>query len=83
MTDGKPKCVETLREIEALVDGELDATVRIRIEEHLVDCPPCMDHAEFRRHLKVMISTKCSGEAVPSELHDKILQLLRDDRPTG
>ena len=37
MTDGKPKCVETLREIEALVDGELDTTVRIRIESHLVD----------------------------------------------
>ncbi len=83
MTDGKPKCVETLREIEALVDGELDAIVRVRIEAHLVDCPPCMDHAEFRRHLKVMISSKCSGDAAPAELHDKILQLLRDDRPAG
>jgi mycothiol system anti-sigma-R factor len=83
MTDGKPKCVETLREIEALVDDELDASVRVRIEAHLVDCPPCMDHAAFRRHLKVMVSTKCSGDAVPPELHDKILQLLREDLPAG
>ena len=65
MTDGKPKCVETLREIEALVDGELETTVRVRIESHLVDCPPCMDHAEFRRHLKVMVSSKCAQHDVP------------------
>ena len=83
MTDGKPKCVETLREIEALVDGELDTTVRVRIESHLVDCPPCMDHEEFRRHLKVMVSSKCAQHDVPPELRAKILRLLHDDQPTG
>lgn len=86
MTDGtpiKPKCVETLREIEAYIDDELDATIRMRIHEHLVDCPPCMDRAEFSRHLKVMISTKCSGEHVPPELLAKIHTLLGDEAPTA
>ena len=51
MTDmpTKPKCVETLREIEAYLDGELDTAVRVTIQEHLIDCPPCMGRAEFRR----------------------------------
>jgi mycothiol system anti-sigma-R factor len=83
MTDGKPRCVETLREIEAYLDGEVDATLRIRIETHIADCPPCFERAEFRRHLKLMISTKCAGEHVPRELHEKITRLLRDDQPAG
>lgn len=85
MTDGttKPKCVETLREIEAYLDDELDVTVRMRVQEHLVDCPPCMDRAEFSRHLKVMISSKCSGEVVPPDLAAKIQALLSDEAPTA
>ena len=62
MTDCGPNCEETLREIEAYLDGEVDATLRIRIETHIADCNPCMERAEFRRHLKVMISTKCAGD---------------------
>ena len=74
----KPKCVETLREIEAYLDGEVDSGIHIKIQEHLIDCPPCMGRAEFRRHLKVMISTKCSGDHVPPELLTKINAMLSD-----
>jgi mycothiol system anti-sigma-R factor len=85
MTDmpTKPRCVETLREIEAYLDDEVDGTIHVRIQEHLTDCPPCMDRAEFRRSLKVMISTKCSGEHVPPELVTKIHALLHGEAPTG
>lgn len=83
MTDmpTKPKCVETLREIEAYLDGELDSAVHVTIQEHLIDCPPCMDRAEFRRSLKVMVSTKCSGEQVPPELVAKLHSLLTGEAP--
>jgi mycothiol system anti-sigma-R factor len=83
MAELKPKCLETLEEIEAYVDGELDATVTVRIEHHIVDCPPCMDRTEFRRYLKVMISSKCSGDQVPPELMAKIRRLIGEDAPAG
>jgi mycothiol system anti-sigma-R factor len=83
MAELKPKCLETLEEIEAFVDGELETTVHVKIEHHLVDCPPCMDRAEFRRYLKVMVSTKCSGDQVPPELKAKIERLIGHEAPSA
>jgi mycothiol system anti-sigma-R factor len=83
MAELKPKCLETLEEIEAFVDGELEATIHVKIEHHLVDCPPCMDRAEFRRYLKVMVSSKCSGDQVPPDLKAKIERLIGLETPSA
>jgi len=79
-TEDHPKllCRETLREIERFLDGELDQTVEVRIQHHLSDCSPCMQRAEFRRHVKVMISEKCTEREVPQGLSARIHELLRD-----
>jgi mycothiol system anti-sigma-R factor len=76
LEDCGPICQETLRQIERFLDGELDGSVNIAIEHHLSDCNPCMQRMEFRRHLKVMISTKCGGDAVPDELHQKVRNII-------
>ena len=66
----KPGCMEALKEVERLLDGELEGELRINVEKHLSGCSPCMDRAEFRRHLKVMIAAKCTGRcAVPRAVH--------------
>ena len=57
MSDCGPDCLETLREIERFLDGELQGDLRSRVQEHLSGCNPCMDRAEFRRHLKAMIAS--------------------------
>jgi len=51
----KPGCMEALKEVERLLDGELEGELRIKVEKHLSGCSPCMDRAEFRRHLKAII----------------------------
>ena len=79
----KPRCMEALKEVERLLDGELEGELRIKVEKHLSGCSPCMDRAEFRRHLKVMISSKCSGDRVPPELMAKIRRLIGEDAPAG
>ena len=81
--DCGPLCQETLEEIERFLDGELDLTVQTRIEHHLSDCNPCMQRAEFRRHLKVMVSEKCTERSAPPELSDRIRGLIRgiDEAP--
>ena len=84
LDDCGPLCQETLKEIERFLDGELDRVVTVRIEEHLSDCNPCMQRAEFRRHLKVMVGEKCSERAAPDALSEKIRDLIRglDESPT-
>jgi len=42
-----------------------------------------MQRAEFRRHLKVMISSKCTGDEVPESLRTRVMGLIGDlDTPT-
>ena len=84
MGDATYNCQESLREIERFLDGELEIDVRSLLERHLQDCPPCMRHAEFSRHLKSMIGSKCGGEAVPDELLLRIRVMIQEhDAPTG
>jgi mycothiol system anti-sigma-R factor len=81
MTDSAdcgPECQEALREIERLIDGELDPVVRGEVVEHLSDCSPCMQHAEFRRSLKEFVHDRCRQDDVPEALRTKIEGLLRD-----
>jgi hypothetical protein len=35
-----------------------------------------MRHADFRRHVKFMVSTKCVEHEVPDELAQRILRLI-------
>jgi mycothiol system anti-sigma-R factor len=71
-------CEETLKEVERFLDGELDPNVIGEISHHLSDCHPCMQRVEFRRSLKLIISTKCGGDAVPVDLDEKIRGLIRE-----
>ena len=78
---GDCNCEEALSEIQRFLDGELDAPDRADIERHLSGCNPCMQRAEFRLHLKVMISSKCVEDAVPHDLLGKIHGLIADPAP--
>jgi mycothiol system anti-sigma-R factor len=80
--DCGPDCEETLKEIESFLDGELDVSVREQIQIHLSDCSPCMQRAEFRRHIKVVVRSKCAGDDVPPALEHRIRALL-DEPPTA
>jgi mycothiol system anti-sigma-R factor len=80
MDDCGPDCQETLREVERFLDGELEleAALHVRIEEHLSACSPCMERAEFRRHLKILVSRKCVQSEVPAAFETRILRMIRE-----
>jgi hypothetical protein len=48
---------------------------------HLSDCNPCMERAEFRRHVKIMVRSKCTGDLVPPALEQRIRGLLEEPPP--
>jgi mycothiol system anti-sigma-R factor len=77
MGECEPICEETLKELERFLDGELTQEIRVEIEHHLSDCHPCTRKAEFRRHVKVIIATKCTEHEVPAELRERIRAVIR------
>lgn len=81
MADCGPKCQETLREVQRLIDGELDPLLQGEVLDHLRDCSPCMQRAEFRRHLKDLVRVKCAEHEVPEGLRTRLEALL--DRSAG
>jgi mycothiol system anti-sigma-R factor len=74
-------CRETLREIERYVDGECLRELTVQVEAHLAGCTDCTDHADFKRHLKLLISSKCGGETLPEGLADRIRERIRSAPP--
>jgi mycothiol system anti-sigma-R factor len=84
LADCGPDCLEALGEIEAYLDGEIEVSHRVRIEQHLRGCNPCMDKTEFRRHLKDLVHERCSEQVAPPELTARIEALIRShEDPSG
>jgi mycothiol system anti-sigma-R factor len=78
MRECDPNCTETLLEVEAFLDGEVDPALAERITTHLSDCSPCTDRAAFRKHLKELVASRCIEREVPAELRDRIQALIAD-----
>jgi len=79
MIDCGPDCLEALKEVERLLDGELPSDLQAKVQKHISGCSPCMDRAEFRRHLKEMIAAKCGGDTPSPELVLRIRAII-DER---
>jgi mycothiol system anti-sigma-R factor len=77
LSDCGPECLEALSEIEAYLDGEVEVSTRVQIEQHLGGCNPCMDKAEFRRHVKELVHERCAERSAPPELTARIEALIR------
>ena len=68
-------CEHVLKQLELYLDGELVGEIRLEIERHLGGCHPCSGHADFQRHLKEMLRSKCGCEQVP--LPPELAQRIR------
>jgi mycothiol system anti-sigma-R factor len=79
--DCGPECQETLRELERFLDGELEAGMRAVVDKHLSGCNPCTQRTEFRIHLKAMIASSCSRDAMPPDLLERVQSLLQAEPP--
>ena len=69
---GHTDCAVVIREVWALLDGEVDDTERERLRQHLDHCPACLRHYGVEERIKKLIATKCSGEKAPSYLVERV-----------
>ena len=75
MTD----CNETLRELEAFLDGELSDEAQQGIHTHLDGCLDCLQAYDFHAELRTVIRQKCSNDEIPASLLSRIEQCLGED----
>jgi len=72
-------CNETIRELDAYLDGELPTEVRAHIHEHLDGCVDCLQAYDFHAELKQAIRRKCSNDELPPSLVGRIEQCFQAD----
>ncbi len=72
-------CNETLRELEAFLDGELSHEARQSIDQHLGGCSHCFEAFDFHAELKALIHEKCQSDEMPPGLLARIEDCLGVD----
>ncbi len=71
-------CNETIRELDAFLDGELPDEIRVHVHEHLDTCMDCLQAFDFQAELRTAIRRKCSSDEMPPGLMDKIQNCFGD-----
>jgi anti-sigma factor (TIGR02949 family) len=69
-------CDALLQNIADLLHGELDAHQAAHLRDHLDDCPPCFETADFQAHLRRIVATRC-GEEVPTDFRARVAAMLQ------
>lgn len=72
-------CRETIRELDAFLDGELPPDVREHIHAHLGECVDCLQAFDFQAELKLAIRRKCSNDEMPPGLLGRIEMCFNED----
>ena len=66
-------------ELDALLDGRLDAAQRAEVETHLTTCEDCRRVFDTLRWTKQFAATRFAAPEAPADLQAKILRSLRAD----
>ncbi|MEZ5210041.1 MULTISPECIES: mycothiol system anti-sigma-R factor [unclassified Gordonia (in: high G+C Gram-positive bacteria)] len=82
MTAGTPDhgerldCSAVLADIFLLLDNECDLNARARLQEHLEECPSCLEHYAVQQQIKELLRRKCC-EAAPEGLRERLRVEIR------
>jgi mycothiol system anti-sigma-R factor len=71
-------CSDALHELYEYLDGELTASRRAVIAQHLTACGECFEAFDFQAELKAVIAHKCRDE-VPESLKARVADLLESE----
>jgi mycothiol system anti-sigma-R factor len=77
----KPECEEALRDIERFLDGEIGPPQSVKVDAHLQECSPCMERADFKRHVRQLVASRCGCDELPAHVKDQVLQMLSEPPP--
>lgn len=67
-----PECAAVIAEVWTLLDSECTPETRDKLQQHLDECPTCLQHYGIEERVKTLIATKCSGEKAPEGLRARL-----------
>jgi anti-sigma factor (TIGR02949 family) len=77
-------CHEAMTRLQEFVDGELHGLTHEQVEEHFKVCTRCYPHLKMEESFRQRVQTALAQPEVPSDLRDRVLQLLaQDDEADG
>ena len=70
-------CREVLEEVYLYLDGEMDATRRTLVRQHLDECSPCLRQFGIEHEVKMLVARRCGGDRAPESVRLAVLERLR------
>jgi anti-sigma factor RsiW len=74
------KCEEVHRLLDIYLDGELDFTQRLEVEQHLAGCPSCRSLIEEHREFRTFFVANVGTYESPPRLEAKVRAALRQEQ---
>lgn len=71
------RCHELVLELDRFLDGECPQRVELVLREHLQECGPCFDRADFEQHVRALVAEHCRQDRAPHRLVEQILARLQ------
>jgi anti-sigma factor (TIGR02949 family) len=68
-------CKETLDRLYEYLDRELSEAERREVQQHLDDCPPCLDRFKFEENVLRLVRRCCRDVEAPPSLVEKVRQI--------
>lgn len=72
-------CKETIRELDAFLDGALSHEGHEAIHAHLGGCSDCLQAFDFQAELRTVIAAKCRNDEMPPGLLSRIEKCFNED----
>jgi mycothiol system anti-sigma-R factor len=75
-------CAKALEQMYTFLDAELDNASKRKIQEHLDECGPCLQHFDLERVVKQLVVRSCGNSHAPEELRVRVLGRIREVQVT-
>lgn len=70
-------CKEYFERISEYLDGELDEDICRKIDQHLQDCPECLECIDSLRR-SIQLCKEAVKEEIPPDIRERLRSTLRD-----
>lgn len=75
MSNERPICEDTIRQLDAWLDRELDSATSAAMARHVAVCPACGTRAGFEKRLRAQVRA-AGTQAPPDRLYHRIRNIL-------
>jgi mycothiol system anti-sigma-R factor len=73
-------CSDCESKLNAYVDRELTETELRQVQQHLDDCPPCVQMFDLQAGLKRLVRKECCQDEAPQRLRAWVRKLPSEER---